>query len=86
MGRNNIASQRTQVGYLHGRLDDNNKTSTKLTGSEGNTEGEELEGAEEQDCSLRHKIMPATKGEGGEHGSGKRQEQFVSPPCFDREE
>lgn len=83
MGRNNIASQRTQVGYLHRGLDDNSKTSTYLIGSEGNTEGE---GAEEQNCSLRHQTMPAAQGEGGEQGSGKRQEQFVSYLCFDREE
>lgn len=30
--------------------------------------------------------MPDTKGEGGEHGSGERQERFVSYLCFDRDE
>lgn len=44
------------------------------------------EGVEEHGCSLRHKIMPDTKGEGGEHGSGERQEQFVSHLCLDRNE
>lgn len=58
------------------------KHQLNLVGREIRSEGSE--GVEEHGCSLRHNIMPDTKGAGGEHG--ERREQFVSSLCFDRDE